>query len=59
MSRPRLLNLEIYGLEERLLMPTIRIENEPGIIGPRAGRPAGPVGALAAGGPNSAVMVST
>src|SRR5580700_11176086 len=40
-------------------LPTIRIENEPGSIGPRAGRPAGPGGALGAGGSNSAVMVNT
>jgi hypothetical protein len=40
-------------------LPTIRIENEPGTMGPRAGRPAGPGGALAGGGTNSAVLVST
>jgi len=39
-------------------LPTIRIENEPGTIGPRAGRPAGPGGASGEGGPNSAAMVN-
>jgi len=39
-------------------LPTIRIKKEPGTIGPRPGRPAGPGGALAGGGPNSTVMVS-
>ena len=38
-------------------LPTIRIENESGIMGPRAGRPAGPGDASGAGGPNSAAMV--
>ena len=40
-------------------LPAIRIENEPDTMGPRAGRPPGRGGALAGGGPNSAVMVST
>src|SRR5215469_7812596 len=38
-------------------LPTIKIENEPWTIGPRAGRPAGPGGALGGGGPNSAAIV--
>src|SRR5215472_9876119 len=37
--------------------PIIRIENDPGIIGPRGGRPAGPGGASGAGGPYSAAIV--
>src|SRR5208282_4687663 len=39
--------------------PTIRMVNEPAIMGPRAGRHAGLGCASAGGGPNSAVMVST
>ena len=41
-----------------IYLPIIRIENEPGTMGPRAGRPAGPGGAFAGAGPYSAVMVS-
>jgi hypothetical protein len=41
-----------------IYLPTIRMENEPGNMGPRATRPAGGGGAFAGGGPNSAVMVS-
>src|SRR5581483_9692140 len=39
-------------------LPTISTVNEPGIIGPRAGRPPGPGCASAGGGPNSAAMVN-
>ena len=38
-------------------LPTISNENEPGTMGPLGGRPAGPGGALAGGGPYSAVIV--
>ena len=37
----------------------IRIENDPGTMGARAGRPSGPGGAFAGAEPDSAVMVST
>jgi hypothetical protein len=48
-----------YGPRQCLYcFPTIRIENEPSIIGPRAGRPAGPGFASGGGGPNSAAIVS-
>jgi hypothetical protein len=39
--------------------PIIKMENEPGTIGPRAGRPAGPGGAFAGAGAYSAAMVRT
>ena len=41
-----------------LLLAHHQNENDPAIMGPRAGRPAGPGGALAGAGPYSAVMVS-
>src|ERR1700730_7266519 len=40
-------------------LPTIKIENESGTMGPRAGRPAAPGRAPAGAGSKSAVMVST
>ena len=38
-------------------LPTIRIVKDPGAMGPRAGRPAGPGGAPGGGGSNRADIV--
>ncbi len=51
--------LELPAMRARATycFPIMRIENDPGTIGPRAGRPAGPGGASGAGGPYSAAIV--
>src|SRR5690348_16448258 len=52
-DRPRRARMFSFGY-----LPISKTENEPATMGPRAGRPAGPGGALGAAGSNSADIVN-